>query len=159
MTWRRSRRRDAEAALVAELEAFLAGRYAELNLAQTGRTPTWVWVNLLAHGTGSQLGRVRARRSPADHLRVWRHARSYLAAELLGLVDLGEFELRQLQRDVLVPLELQAIRQPRRWRAPRDMVRDVVHALELAQQQRRRERRNPGVPPLRDGPGERPPSP
>lgn len=146
----------SEAALVAELEAFLGGRYAEHTCDRSGRAPSWVWSNLLAHGTASQLARVREQRSPADQHRVWRHARSYLAAELLGLIELGHLDLVELQREVLIPLELEAMGRARRWRTPRDMVHDVVLSLDLAQQRRSRERRNRSVGPLGEAPRGRP---
>lgn len=106
--WRRRLRR-AGAALTSDAEAFLSGRLAErLAGGAAASVPAWAWTNLLAHGTRADL-RAAASRVPAGPVHGeerWRQARAYLAAEVLG--QAGAYgSLARLQRDVLVPLELE----------------------------------------------------
>jgi hypothetical protein len=99
---RSSRNEDAEL-LVREATAIIAGRYAEWATAAGRPVPVWAWMNLLAHGTEEAL------RTEAERLcgaRGWRHARSAVAAEILDLADAGHIRLSEVQRDVLLPLEL-----------------------------------------------------
>jgi hypothetical protein len=104
------RRNDPEAvALVEECDAFLAGCYVELCEARGTPVAVWAWMNLLAHGTEDQL---RAGIAPRPNAGPWRHARGFLAGELLDLADAGRLGLPEFQRDVLAPLELDVMSCP-----------------------------------------------
>jgi hypothetical protein len=95
-----------------ELEALLCGTYVEY-LERRGRhVPPWAWINLLAHGSEDALRwAARARYRPFLDVNVWRHARGYLAGEVLDAAhrtgSLGAF-----QAAVLVPLELSHLAAP-----------------------------------------------
>lgn len=106
----RERRADTDGAqLVAECEAFLAGTYAEYVESLGGRVPGWAWANLLAHGSVDDLRATAALLHFARAVHPgggWRAARAYLAAEVVGLVDGGACSLRDVQEQVLVPVEL-----------------------------------------------------
>ena len=67
--WRRDRD-PLGRSLVAECEAFLAGRYAE-HLTHLGRRiPVWAWTNLIAHGNEQDLRHaLRPRRSVCNSRR------------------------------------------------------------------------------------------
>ena len=98
---------DPEAmVLVAECEAFLDGRYAELVEGAGAPVPPWAWMNRLAHGTEDEL---RGEVDRLGDLHGWRQTSAYVAAEMLDEVDAGHLTLAALQRDVLVPLELDVI--------------------------------------------------
>lgn len=97
---------------VDDCAAFLTGMLAEYRLDHGGYVAPWEWTNLLAHGGEEELRRelaARHHRTSAperqDPITAWRAARSYLVAELLGLVETCG-PLDDLQRSVLVPLEL-----------------------------------------------------
>ena len=117
------RKRATRAASVAVgCEAFLNGTLAEYWERQGFTVPVWAWTNLLAHGSAEQIAEsmVRPQRSRRI-VRSWRIARSYMANELLEVTD-GPRQLRAMQSDVLIPLELEmatlpAVRQwtPRQW--------------------------------------------
>jgi hypothetical protein len=107
MTMGRWGQDPAEIGLVEESQAFLDGRYAEL-AASSGETrvPVWAWMNLLAHGTEAEL------RVTASQLLVtqgWRQARAFVAGEVIDVIDAGLMSLSQVQRDILVPLELDVL--------------------------------------------------
>lgn len=106
--------------MVEECEAFLAGTYVELCEARGEAVPVWAWMNLLAHGTEDQLrGGIVQHASGAG---PWRHARGFLAGELLDRVDTAQLSLPEFQATVLVPLELEmACSGAMRWQ-PRQLV-------------------------------------
>lgn len=103
--------------MVDDCEAFLLGSYEKHLESQSLPVPVWAWLNVLAHGSADEI------RAAADESRVttggWRAARAYLAAELLVAETRGQ-SLASLQRDVLVPLELQLAARPdvRSWAPP-----------------------------------------
>lgn len=109
--WRRRLRR-AEQELSADCEAFLSGRLAERFGAGVTSVPAWSWTNLLAHGTEEDLrAEHECLSAPAPDLgeRRWRRARAYLAGKVLEEAR-SSGSLARLQREVLVPLELDLAR-------------------------------------------------
>lgn len=104
MSWRRT---QAEAkALVAETDAFLHGRYAELVESTDEQVPVWAWMNLLAHGS---LDALRNEERQLRQTKGWQLSRAFLAGEIVDRIDSGSVTLDELQRTVLVPLELDII--------------------------------------------------
>jgi len=97
-------RRPAEGPkLVQECTAFLSGRYLSRCERQPGRVPPWTWVSTLAHGERPDIEALaRGTHGMALELR----AASYLAQAMLAAIDTHDLDLRSLQRDVLIPLEL-----------------------------------------------------
>jgi len=91
----------------------------------------WVWTNLLAHGSEESL--VAERRVAPFRMMTaedrWHAARSYLAGEVLDLAE-HYGPLLSLQRNVLVPLELQFASDPAvsSW-GPRQWVESVRRKL------------------------------
>ena len=132
----------AAESLAAESEAFLAGGLAEHLLSVSCRVPVWAWTNLLAHGTDDDLRHPPQAAGSFSYwgLPTWRHARSYLAAEVLEAAGPGG--LSELQRTVLVPLELQLIsrRETAMWQ-PGDWVKAVSDGLAAPAAQPRHQRR------------------
>jgi hypothetical protein len=127
-------RRDPERVLadelVAECEAFLAGRYAEHLEARRLRVPAWAWVNLLAHGTVGELE--AARHVTADDgspSAQWRAARAFLAREVLEAAAAADTTLADVQRRLLVPLELELMGWPAALWGPRHVVLRVLGVL------------------------------
>lgn len=116
------RRRDPyvvdpyEEVLVEECESFLAGGYVERCEACGEPVPVWAWMNVLAHGTDAELRAAAANRSEGDE---GHQALAFVAGELVDLIDDGCVDLEELQRDVLMPLELDVIACPAatRWSA------------------------------------------
>ena len=122
MMWGRGGRRGSDrsaelktalevGALVRECESFLDGRYAT-ELARARRTvPGWAWLSALAHSPASRL--VAWAGSSDVNLRTgeeegdeWRAAVSMLSARLLATAAAMDCDVEDLQRSVLVPLEL-----------------------------------------------------
>jgi hypothetical protein len=132
--WRRD---DPEAAgLVEECEAFLAGTYAELCESRGERVPVWAWMNLLAHGTEEQLRTNVVPHTSGSH---WHQARRFLAGELLDASTSGRVSLADLQRDVLVPIELDVLscRGADQWQ-PGQLVSGLLDALPDERSRRQR---------------------
>lgn len=139
--------RDEGGELAAACEAVLRGRYVEHLEERHCRVPAWAWVNLLAHGSAEDLENATSLAGDGQPQR-WRAARAYLAGEILGVADRGGTSLRDLQRDVLVPLELHlASSEPTRGSRPGDLVTGVLAALEAHERdhRRRRDRRSEGI--------------
>ena len=109
--------------LAQECELFLSGRYVEC-VRPTGRTmPAWVRVNPLAHGSVDDL--IALSSVAGDRLLGWDWAGviGQLAMEILAAVGDDAARLYELQREVLIPLEL---------RLADDAV-VVLHPAQLAQ--------------------------
>ena len=130
MWWRR---RSAAVTMVRDCEAFLAGEYVERAEHASGGLPAWAWLNLLAHGSHDQLVEATARLGAVDadewRDRRWRNAQGYLAGELLDACNGEPAALRDLQRRVLVPLELDLTSAVTRL-DPAGLAKAVLDALE-----------------------------
>lgn len=100
--------------LVRECEAFLSGRLAEEMERDEDPLPAWAWCNMLAHGTPRQLramaGGSLLQRFEASE--AWERGLCFLAREILALVDEHRCTVEDIQRQVLVPLELEMSRDP-----------------------------------------------
>lgn len=98
--------------VVPELEALLCGSYVEYLERRGRRVPPWAWINLLAHGSEEALrAAARARRRPFLDVNLWRHARGYLAGEVLDLARYAG-SLEAVQAAALIPLELEHLATP-----------------------------------------------
>ena len=112
---RRSLSRDCDR-LISDAEAFLSGDYENHVRRHDRRVPGWARLNRFAHG---DLRIVRRARRPFAATKsaafadwpeeAWRSAQRIVASELLALVGDSPGLLLQLQRSVLVPLELELI--------------------------------------------------
>ncbi|HEY8547948.1 MAG TPA: hypothetical protein VIL36_22975 [Acidimicrobiales bacterium] len=128
-----ARRRNADPnVLVAETEAVLAGRYADLLVADNRPVPAWAWTNALAHATEETLDEVSLpdHPGPVPPHRAWWHARTYLAGEVL---EAGRRcgSLARVQREALVPLELALMATPDHEQpTPADWVLQVTSTLD-----------------------------
>lgn len=97
-----------------ECEAFLKGTYLEQAARERSSIPAWALLNTVAHG---DLARIRATaRSGAGALRWalplgWSRASRELASEVADLVGDDEHMLESVQLAVLVPLELELIKE------------------------------------------------
>jgi hypothetical protein len=95
--------------------AFLLGRYAEYLEARSVPIPVWAWTNVLAHGCQDDIDRAAAgARGGWSSTRKWRVARAFVAGEVLDRVGHGA-SLVELQREVLVPLELELVSRRGVW--------------------------------------------
>lgn len=118
--------------VVSDCEAFLLGGYAEFLEARSEPVPVWAWTNVLAHGRREDLERAAAgARVGWSWTRRWRVARTVAAGELLDRVASGA-SLADMQREVLVPLELELVScredwacMPERWL---EVVRSALHS-------------------------------
>lgn len=115
----------------AAFEALLEGRYVEYLERRGDRIPAWTWTNLLAHGTEEAIRRVATTRPrPFGVVNVWRRARVYLASEVLDAAELAG-SLARVQREVLVPLELDLVAwSPTKWSCAGEWATRVLTALD-----------------------------
>ena len=127
--------------LVSECEAFLTGRYAPNLDAEHLPIPAWAWLNTLAHGGPEQITAQTLAldvHTWFDPRRAWEEALSYLAHEVLSLVEQGSCTLEEIQRSSLVPVELElAAVHPWDWE-PSEVVHMVLDALDESQARHRR---------------------
>jgi hypothetical protein len=102
--------------LADETEAFLAGRLAELRSASGDPLAAWMILNRIAHGDSvdmfdmavGQRRRTLLTGVPSAYHQVWSTTQSTIASRVLERA-LDTDEIRRLQHDVLVPLELELI--------------------------------------------------
>lgn len=115
-----------------ELDCYLAGSYAEWLLRRHRSVPAWAWVNPLAHCTLAELDDLRMGEFPStDHdvdVSLWQQVVMFLANEVLERVD-DDDALRELQRAVLVPIELRLTDHWWYALAPIDLATIVLVAL------------------------------
>lgn len=88
-----------------EVEAFLHGTLAERH-RYGSFAPVWTWMNEVAHGDPAVV-RDGAARPDLEDEDIEGRTRSALARAVVGAM--GDRDIRELQRDVLVPLELRII--------------------------------------------------
>jgi hypothetical protein len=101
-----NRRAARDAMADVDVVAFLHGHYVEHCLSHGDAVPDWAWLNLLAHGTTDELQHDSQGGRAGDR---WHQARALMADEILDHVARRRIPLEMLQRDVLVPLELDSI--------------------------------------------------
>lgn len=103
-----------------ETEAFLHGRLAAYRIANGGPLAAWMVLNRICHGDPVDIFDLATRvalRNPlvgvsSAYHQVWGTAQCAIATRLL-VRALDPDEIRRLQHDVLVPLELQLITRSR----------------------------------------------
>ena len=103
------RQRDVPNDLARQCEAYLAGRFA--HFVRRGREPPpWAWFAVLAHADEDEVEAIASAGLPDRRIRrsdSWDQALAFLAQEMLCRATDAHQGLRDLQRSVLVPLELE----------------------------------------------------
>jgi hypothetical protein len=122
---------DGDEKILPELEALLRGTYVEYLERRGHDVPPWAWINLLAHGTDEALRRAsRTRRRRFWNINVWRHARGYLAGEVIDAAQRAG-SLDDIQTTVLIPLELEHLgTPPSRRTSPGQWAASILTAIE-----------------------------
>jgi hypothetical protein len=106
--------------LADETEAFFQGTLAELRAANRGSLAAWMVLNRICHGDSVELYDAAAgdvARAPmpgvsSAYHHMWNAAQRTVALRVLEAAH-DAAEIRQLQHDVLVPLELQLVARSR----------------------------------------------
>jgi hypothetical protein len=84
------------------------------------KVPSWVWLNSVAHGTEADLSALVRGEHPWDGSTSgntgWYRMVSFLAADLVALARTTDQTVSALQREVLVPLELELANEDNRRR-------------------------------------------
>jgi hypothetical protein len=136
-----TRSRAWERTLVAECEAFLTGHYVDRLLSEGRLVPSWAWLNLLAHGTESEIGACAETDGTDGAVGArpdWHLVLAFLAQELLAEAARQGVAVAELQRRALVPLELALIgSRTRSIMAPPAFVSEVRQALAQGSSSRR----------------------
>jgi hypothetical protein len=94
-----------------DAEAFLAGRLLERSslVGDPWPIPGWYWLNGVAHGDQARLAEIAAEEPAPEDPNAdlsWSVARSMLARDVLVAGQGSLDRLAQVQRELLVPLEL-----------------------------------------------------
>jgi len=143
--------RRGQSSVADDCAAFLTGSLVRYRLDHGEGVAPWEWTNLLAHGSEAalrdELAAEHHQRPDAperDDLATWQAARSYVVVELLDLAGTCG-PLAELQRSLLVPLELELAGRPDTdgWR-PNQWLAAVEAAL--GAQRLRARRRAPRSP-------------
>ena len=121
---------DADSVIEAS-EKLLEGRVLP-DLKPGADHPHWVWINTLAHADEPDLEEIALSRDQDDddaEVRVQRAVLRLLSRELLAGARRGNVTVRELQRTVVIPIELQALNSRK---TPASLVRLVRAGLEGA---------------------------
>lgn len=104
--WRQSDSTPTSTQLAAEAEAFLSGRARDVLREQMQAVPAWAAVNVLAHGDLDTLRRLVAGVASGEpYPDIWVEPLAVLATQILVLADEEPVSFRELQSQVLIPLE------------------------------------------------------
>ncbi|MGH9004171.1 MAG: hypothetical protein ACRDYV_13685 [Acidimicrobiia bacterium] len=120
-----------DSGLADEVEAFLGGRFVD-HLAKHGQpVPAWAVVNRLAHADHAELvrlvdGDLLDARYGAAKPHGWAVPERFIAANILVTRGATPERLREIQRVVLVPLELRLIEDTRHEKMTAEQVLDAV---------------------------------
>jgi len=121
--------------LVRECECFLTGRYASVMHSQGLPVPDWAWVSVLTHAPAEQLvtyaARAHKKRTRTRMPLQWQGAVALLAQELLITAEITGCSVEDLQRSILLGMELQYSRPARGVTAtdPSRMFKEVQRAF------------------------------
>jgi hypothetical protein len=125
-----------DSGLADEVEAFLGGRFVD-HLAKHGQpVPVWAVINRLAHADHAELvhlvdGDLLDARYGAPKPHAWAVHERFIAANVLVTRGRTPEGLREIQRGVLVPLELRLIEDTRHEKMTAEQVLDAgARALE-----------------------------
>jgi hypothetical protein len=112
MRWRFRQPREERPgdSIADEAEQFLAGGYLDIAFVNERDVPAWIWMSTLAHADGATLERAEHwldhQREMRPELELWGRMLQLLARRVHeSYVAIG-CSLEDLQREVLVPLEL-----------------------------------------------------
>jgi len=96
--------------LAAEAEAFLTGRVRDALREQMEPVPAWAAVNVLAHGDLDTLRRLAAGVASGESSPdIWVEPLAVLAPQILMFANEEPASLRELQSEVLIPLEARVL--------------------------------------------------
>lgn len=96
--------------LATECEDFLSGRLASALISERGTVPQWAWINFLAHASEPELHILAGDDYAGGLLSIydaWRYAECSTACALLAASETSGCPVAEIQRQVLVPLELE----------------------------------------------------
>lgn len=113
------------AGVAADCEAFLAGRYPEHLITQGRRVPAWAWLNQAAHARADVIIAAADRMPDDGRCLVWTDARAAVASMVAAALVWGA-DLDEIQREVLVPLEIELAHEVL---TPEALTRRVYQAL------------------------------
>jgi hypothetical protein len=90
-----------------ECEAYLAGQLSAYLIDRGRPVPPYAWLNQVAHATPTELAVIAAGNPQGVQPKSWRRAAAYLAESLLRLAHDSGRPVAELQRELLVPLEIE----------------------------------------------------
>ncbi len=130
--WRRSVPASPaeEPDVLGEATQFLEGQWLESYRDNRESAPDWVWVSVLAHASEALLATCAAEGGPparSSNRCVWDRTLSFLSQVLLDHAERTGVQVALLQRDIVVPIELQLGARPL---APPTLVRLVLTGLQ-----------------------------
>ncbi len=137
--WRPTRNRDVAnpRAIGDECEAFLRGLWVDYLVENRALVPPAARLNRLAHGTPQEIRTIGRGERPERDQCTWNDTVRYLALELDDSANGDDATIAELQRTVLVPLELDLIRSPEPQLTPGRLAARVLRALGRGQNTRR----------------------
>jgi hypothetical protein len=107
---------DTGALLVAETERLLSGRYIDVAVGNRQVIPSWAWLSAVAHGDEAWLERAANWIREHDELHpedeCWGRVFEFLAGRVIDTAAAMECSISEIQRDLLVPLELAVMLTP-----------------------------------------------
>jgi hypothetical protein len=96
--------------LASETEQFLNGSLLDVAFASGDEVPAWIWLSAIAHGDAPLLARTKSWLSDHEGVRPelngWGRVVQHLTARLLETSEAMGCPTSDLQRSLLIPLEL-----------------------------------------------------
>ena len=96
--------------VAAEAESFLSGRYLETMFDSLDEIPAWAWLSVIAHGDERVLERsehwLQEHRGARPELDGWGRVLEHVARQLVTTAAAIGCPVTELQRHLLIPLEL-----------------------------------------------------
>lgn len=113
-------------------QSLLDGTLPERAGGRARRLPPWAWISALVHGDRHGLEQLACRQGDRDAAASWAQAVGFLAGEVLDLAGGQDERLVDLQRRILVPVELDLLDQAARgWTpGPQHVVSTVLADLD-----------------------------
>jgi hypothetical protein len=111
MHWKHRRHEPRHGEILAsETEQFLNGSILDLAFASGGDIPAWIWLSAIAHGDAPLLARnknwLSDHQGARPELNGWGRVLQHLTTRLLETSEAIGCQTSDLQRSLLVPLEL-----------------------------------------------------
>lgn len=102
--------------LVLEAQCFLDGNYLDIAFSDNRDVPVWAWISIIAHGERESVEHAATWLTDHEGVRpefdMWGRVLQNIARQVLNVASFPRCSLGDIQRELLIPLELTIIMTP-----------------------------------------------